>query len=86
MSRGKAFGIGVISGIMEPIFGIIAILLGALIVPVMPWLLCFAAGAMLFVVVEELIPAAHLGEHSHPGTIGVLAGFIIMMILDVALG
>ena len=52
----------------------------------MPWLLSAAAGAMLYVVVEELIPEAHLGEHSHPGTLGVMAGFLVMMILDVALG
>ena len=52
----------------------------------MPWLLSFAAGAMLYVVVEELIPEAHLGEHSNVGTLGVMGGFVIMMILDVALG
>ena len=52
----------------------------------MPWLLSFAAGAMLYVVVEELIPEAHLGEHSNAGTLGVMGGFVIMMILDVALG
>lgn len=86
LSRSKAFGLGLVSGIMEPIFGILAILATAFILPAMPWLLCFAAGAMLYVVVEELIPEAHLGEHSHPGTFGVLAGFVIMMILDVALG
>ena len=54
--------------------------------PLMPWLLSFAAGAMLYVVVEELIPEAHLGEHSHVGTLGVMAGFLVMMVLDVALG
>ena len=52
----------------------------------MPWLLSFAAGAMIYVVVEELIPEAHLGEHSHTGTLGVMVGFLIMMVLDVALG
>ena len=56
------------------------------ILPLMPWLLSFAAGAMMYVVVEELIPEAHLGEHSNVGTLGVMAGFLIMMILDVALG
>ena len=54
--------------------------------PVMPWLLSFAAGAMVYVVVEELIPEAHLGEHSNVGTLGVMGGFLVMMILDVALG
>ena len=54
--------------------------------PFMPWLLAFAAGAMIYVVVEELIPQAHLGEHSNVGTLGVMAGFLVMMILDVALG
>ena len=54
--------------------------------PLMPWLLSFAAGAMMYVVVEELIPEAHLGEHSNTGTLGVMAGFLLMMVLDVALG
>lgn len=71
---------------MEPVFGILVVLLAGLIQPLMPWLLSFAAGAMLYVVVEELIPEAHLGEHSNIGTIGVMAGFLVMMILDVALG
>ena len=84
-STGKAFGMACMSGAVEPIFGFLAILLAAWIAPVMPWLLSFAAGAMIYVVVEELIPEAHLGEHSHPGTLGVMAGFLIMMALDVAL-
>ena len=54
--------------------------------PYMPWMLAFSAGAMMYVVVEELIPEAHLGEHSNAGTLGVMAGFLVMMILDVALG
>ena len=74
------------SGIVEPIFGILTVLVAGAIEPLMPWLLSFAAGAMIYVVVEELIPEAHLGEHSHIGTLGVIAGFLIMMILDVALG
>ena len=74
------------SGIVEPIFGLITVLLSALIAPYMPWMLSFAAGAMMYVVVEELIPEAHLGEHSNIGTMGVMVGFLIMMILDVALG
>lgn len=86
MPRWKAFLWGAASGIVEPIFGVLAVLLVGVIGPYMPWLLSFAAGAMMYVVVEELIPEAHLGEHSHPGTIGVMAGFVLMMILDVALG
>ena len=86
VSAGKAFWLGCLSGAVEPVFGFMAVLLAALIVPVMPWLLSFAAGAMIYVVVEELIPEANLGEHSHAGTLGVIAGFLVMMILDVALG
>ena len=82
----KAFISGSLSGIVEPIFGVITILLASVLVPYMPWLLSFAAGAMIYVVVEELIPEAHLGEHSHTGTMGVLVGFVLMMVLDVALG
>ena len=83
---GKSFFLGSMSGIVEPIFGILTVLISAAIIPYMPWLLAFAAGAMMYVVVEELIPEAHLGEHSNIGTMGVMAGFLIMMILDVALG
>lgn len=86
MSRGKAFLCGSLSGIVEPIFGILTVLIAGAISPLMPWLLSFAAGAMMYVVVEELIPEAHLGEHSNIGTLGVMAGFLIMMVLDVALG
>ncbi len=82
----KAFLCGCLSGIVEPVFGVVTVLLASALVPFMPWLLSFAAGAMIYVVVEELIPEAHLGEHSHFGTVGVLAGFLLMMILDVALG
>ncbi|MBO5293144.1 MAG: ZIP family metal transporter [Lachnospiraceae bacterium] len=82
----KAFCCGSLSGLVEPVFGIAVVLIAAFITPYMPWMLAFAAGAMLYVVVEELIPEAHLGEHSHIGTLGVMAGFLIMMILDVALG
>ena len=86
LSRGKSFVYGSLSGIVEPIFGICVVLLAGIIGPFMPWMLAFAAGAMLYVVVEELIPEAHLGEHSHMGTLGVMAGFLVMMVLDVALG
>ena len=82
----KAFGFACLSGIVEPIFGIMTVLLAIWIAPAMPWLLSFAAGAMLYVVIEELIPEAHLGEHSHIGTLSVIAGFLVMMVLDVALG
>ena len=86
LSRPKSFVYGALSGIVEPIGGILAVLIAGSVTPLMPWFLSFAAGAMIYVVVEELIPEAHLGEHSHPGTLGVLAGFLVMMVLDVALG
>ena len=86
LSRGRAFLYGGLSGIVEPVFGILAVLVAGGIQPLMPWLLSFAAGAMMYVVVEELIPEAHLGEHSNVGTLGVMGGFVVMMILDVALG
>ena len=82
----KSFIIGCISGVVEPVFGIMAVLLAVWIAPVMPWLLSFAAGAMIYVVVEELIPEACLDKHSHAGTLSVMAGFLLMMVLDVALG
>lgn len=86
LSSRRSFAYGALSGLVEPIFGILVVLAAGAIQPYMPWLLSFAAGSMLYVVVEELIPEAHLGEHSHAGTLGVLAGFLGMMILDVALG
>lgn len=86
MRKWKAFFYGSMSGIVEPIFGILTVLIAGSITPLMPWLLAFAAGAMLYVVTEELIPEAHLGSHSNIGTLGVMAGFLIMMVLDVALG
>ncbi|WP_050617891.1 ZIP family metal transporter [Intestinimonas massiliensis (ex Afouda et al. 2020)] len=86
VGRTRAFLWGSLSGLVEPVFGLITVLLAGSIQPLMPWLLSFAAGAMLYVVVEELIPEAHLGEHSNVGTLGVMGGFLVMMILDVALG
>lgn len=86
MSSGKAFLMGSMSGLVELVFGVLVVLAAGFIQPLMPWMLAFAAGAMMYVVVEELIPEAHLGEHSNVGTMGVMAGFIVMMILDVALG
>lgn len=82
----RAFIYGSLSGLVEPIGGLAAVLIAGTVTPVLPWLLAFAAGAMLYVVVEELIPEAHLGEHTHLGTAGVMLGFLIMMVLDVALG
>lgn len=86
VSTGRSFLYGALSGLVEPIFGILVVLAAGAIEPFMPWLLSFAAGTMLYVVTEELIPEAHLGEHSNVGTLSVMAGFVIMMILDVALG
>ena len=86
VGRTRAFLWGSLSGLVEPVFGLLTVLLAGSIQPLMPWLLSFAAGAMLYVVVEELIPEAHLGEHSKVGTLGVMGGFLVMMILDVALG
>ena len=86
MSKLKAFLYGTLSGIVEPIGAILTICLTNLVVPILPYLLSFAAGAMIYVVVEELIPESQTGEHSNIGTIGVAIGFVIMMILDVTLG
>jgi ZIP family zinc transporter len=85
-SSGRAFLYGAASGFVEPVGGMLAVLAAGGISLLMPWFLSFAAGAMMYVVVEELIPEAHLGEHSNSGTVGALLGFLLMMILDVALG
>lgn len=85
-SRKRAFGLGVLSGIVEPLGGLITIWLASYITPALPYLLAFAAGSMLYVVVEELIPESAEGNHSNVGTFGFGVGFILMMILDVALG
>ena len=86
MKTVKAFGYGVLSGAIEPVGAIITILLAPLVVPVLPYLLSFSAGAMLYVVVEELIPEMSEGEHSNIGTVFFAVGFSLMMVLDVALG
>ena len=86
VSKPKAFTYGILSGIVEPLGAIITILLTRLVTPILPYILAFAAGAMIYVVVEELIPESQSGDHSNIGTIGVAFGFVIMMILDVALG
>lgn len=85
-SKGRAFLSGVLSGVVEPIGAVLTILGASLIVPALPYLLSFAAGAMLYVVVEELIPEMSQGKHSNLGTLAFAAGFSIMMALDMALG
>ncbi|MDD3170914.1 MAG: ZIP family metal transporter [Bacilli bacterium] len=85
-TKRKSFAYGVLSGIVEPVAAFITILLTNIMVPILPYLLAFAAGAMIYVVVEELIPESQKGEHSNIATIGIAVGFAIMMILDVALG
>ena len=85
-SKPKSFWLGVLSGAVEPVFGGLTILIAGLVVPAMPYLLSFAAGAMLYVVVEELIPEMSAGEHSNIGVVSFAAGFSLMMALDVALG
>lgn len=85
-SRGKAFLAGSLSGIVEPIGAALTLLLASVVVPILPYLLSFAAGAMLYVVVEELIPETQSGKHSNAGTLGFASGFALMMILDVLLG
>ena len=86
LSKTRAFAYGALSGIVEPAAAFVTILLTGLVVPLLPYLLAFAAGAMIYVVVEELIPEAQTGAHSNISTIGVAAGFVLMMVLDVALG
>jgi ZIP family zinc transporter len=81
----KAFFLGSLSGLVEPVFAVLGLLLASQMVAVMPWFLGFAAGAMIYVVVEELIPEAQLDSHSHLGTFSFIAGFLLMMIIDGAL-
>lgn len=85
-SRWKSFLIGAGSGVVEPVAAVVTILLASFIVPVLPYLLTFAAGAMMYVVVEELIPETQEGRHSNFGTLGFTVGFLLMMVLDVVLG
>ena len=86
IKKGKTFLFGVLSGIVEPIAAAVTILAAGTVVPIMPYLLAFAAGAMMYVVVEELIPEMSEGKHSNWGTIAFSLGFVLMMVLDVALG
>ena len=85
-SRWRSFLIGSLSGIVEPVGALLVILLASLMTPILPYFLAFAAGAMIYVVVEELIPEASEGQHSNIGTIGFAVGFVLMMVLDVVLG
>ena len=85
-SKGRAFWGGVLSGVVEPIGAVVTILAAQLVIPALPYLLSFAAGAMLYVVVEELIPEMSQGKHSNLGTVFFAAGFSVMMVLDVSLG
>ena len=86
ISKTRAFLYGTLSGIVEPISALITIVITESIVPILPYILAFSAGAMVYVVIEELIPESQIGEHSNIGTVGVALGFVIMMILDTALG
>lgn len=85
-SRLRSFIIGTLSGIVEPIGAVLTIWLATLVVPILPYLLSFSAGAMMYVVVEELIPETQQGRHSNIGTLGFAVGFLLMMVLDVVLG
>ena len=86
MPKGKTFGYGVLSGIVEPVAALLTIAAASAVVSVLPYLLAFAAGAMMYVVVEELIPEMSEGKHSNVGTVAFALGFVLMMVLDVALG
>lgn len=86
MPKGRTFLYGVLSGAVEPIASLITILAASAVVPVLPYFLAFAAGAMMYVIVEELIPEMSEGKHSNWGTVAFAVGFVLMMILDVALG
>ena len=85
-SRSRSFLIGALSGVVEPMGGVLVLLLASVVTGLMPYLLSFAAGAMLYVVIEELVPEASEGSHSNIGTIGFAVGFALMMVLDVLLG
>lgn len=86
LSKTRSFLYGMFSGIVEPIAGLVTILLASMMVPILPYLLSFAAGAMIYVVVEELVPEMSNGEHSNTATLAFMLGFALMMVLDVALG
>ena len=85
IGKTKSFLYGMISGIVEPAAALITVLFSGIILPVLPYLLSFAAGAMIYVVVEELIPESQSGSHSNIATVGVMLGFVVMMSMDMAL-
>ncbi len=85
-SRWRSFAIGSLSGVVEPIGGLAVVLLSTLLMSVLPYMLAFAAGAMFYVVIEELIPEASEGKHTNLSTIGFAIGFVLMMVLDVVMG
>ncbi len=85
-SLNRSFAIGTLSGAVEPVAAVVTLLCATYVVPLLPYLLSFAAGAMMYVVVEELVPETQQGSHSNLGTIGFAVGFVLMMILDVLLG
>ena len=85
-SKWRSFLIGSLSGAVEPLGALVVMLLASVLMPVMPYMLAFAAGAMFYVVVEELIPEASSGQHSNLSTIGFAVGFVLMMVLDVVMG
>ena len=86
LSKARACWYGILSGVVEPLAGLLTIILSSLVISVLPYFLSFAAGAMIFVVVEELVPEMAEGEHSNWGTVMFMLGFTLMMVLDVALG
>ena len=86
MNKGKAFTLGALSGIVEPIAAVCMFFLADMLESILPYILSFAAGAMIYVVIEELIPETTEGEHSNSGTVGFALGFVLMMIMDVTLG
>jgi len=86
MPKSRTFWCGVLTGVVEPVAGLVTVLAASAVVPVMPYLLAFAAGAMVYVVVEELVPEMSEGFHSNVGTIAFAVGFVLMMVLDVTLG
>ena len=85
-SRWRSFVIGTLSGVVEPVGALVVMLLLGVTLPILPYMLSFAAGAMLYVVVEEIIPEASSGQHSNLSTIGFAIGFVLMMVLDVVMG
>ena len=86
VSKPKAYLLGTLSGAVEPVFGLLTVIITSAVISVLPYLLSFAAGAMIYVIVEELIPESQLGKHSNSATVGLAFGFVVMMVLDVTFG